>query len=107
MSNHEHDHDEDETEEIETVTLEMENGTTEECEILDTVELDGKMYVALLPLDKDEYLIYECKVGTEQDEIEIINIQNPDEYEKVVHAFEELFEYEDDDEDDEDDDDED
>jgi len=98
----------DDLEEIRTVLLEFEDGHAEECEILDTIEIEGKTYVALMPLDKDEYMVFEFKLGEVQDEIEIINISDPNVYQNVVRTFEELFEFDDDDDDfDEDDDDDD
>ena len=85
--------DNDEMEHIHTVELELEDGTIEECEVLDIIEVEGKSYVALLPLDKDEYYVY----GVQEDgeDIEILNIENEEEYEKAVRAFEEYFEEED------------
>ena len=92
---------ENEMEHIHTVELELEDGTTEECEVLDIIEVEGKSYVALLPLDKDEYYVY--GVREEGDEIEILNIDDEVEYEKVITAFEQYFEEEDEfDEDDDD-----
>ena len=88
--------------EIRTVELELEDGTIEECEVLDVIEVEGKSYVALLPLDKDEYYVY--GVVEDGDEVEILNIENEEEYEKAVRAFEEYFDdddFEDDDDDDE------
>jgi hypothetical protein len=90
--------------EIRTVELELEDGTIEECEVLDVIEVEGKSYVALLPLDKDEYYVY--GVVEDGDEVEILNIENEEEYEKAVRAFEEYFDdddFEDDDDDDDDD----
>jgi len=78
-----------EQEYIETVELELEDGTIEECEVLDIIEVEGKSYVALLPLDKDEYYVY--GVQEDDEDIEIINIDNEEEYKKAVRAFEEYF----------------
>ena len=80
---------EDEMEHIHTVELELEDGTIEECEVLDIIEVEGKSYVALLPLDKDEYYVY--GVREDGDEIEILNIDDEVEYEKVITAFEQYF----------------
>ena len=97
--------DTDEMEHIRTVELELEDGTIEECEVLDVIEVEGKYYVAWLPLDKDEYYVY--GVEEDGDDVEILNIDNEEEYEKVVRAFEEYFDDDDfDDDDDEEDDDE-
>jgi hypothetical protein len=93
-------------EEIQVVSLEMADGTTEECEILATLDIDDKTYVALLPMEKVEYYIFECRIDQENDEIEIINIEDTAINEKVISAFGDLFEewgQEDDDEGEEDD----
>ena len=89
---------EDEQDYIQTVMLELEDGSTEECEVLEVLEIDGKEYIALLPLEKEEYYIYGFK--SHGDEIEIINIEDSEEFEKVVNAFDEYFNEEDDDFDD-------
>jgi len=78
-----------ETVEIETIQLELEDGTIEECEVLDILEIDDKNYVSLLPLDTDEYCVYACNMVGE--EIEIINIEDDDEYEKVIRVFEDYY----------------
>jgi hypothetical protein len=83
-----------EQEYIETVELELEDGTIEECEVLDIIEVEGKSYVALLPLDKDEYYVY--GVLEDGEDMEIINIDDEVEYEKAVRAFEEYFDDEED-----------
>jgi hypothetical protein len=75
--------------EIMTLTLELEDGTTEECEILKVLDFEGKTYIALLPFEKDEYLVYGCVEHGE--EIELLNIEDEKEFEKVVDAFEEYF----------------
>jgi hypothetical protein len=80
----------DEMIEIETISLELEDGTIEECEVLDMLEIEGKTYVSLLPLDTDEYYVYGCKVIDE--DLEIINIESDVEYEKIVNIFEEFYE---------------
>jgi len=101
-------HEEDDL--IQTIEIELENGTIEECEILDILEVDGKSYVALLPLDSNEYFVYECK-GMDDENIDILNIEDDEEHTKVINAFEEYFneefddeDYFDDDEDDDEDD---
>ena len=83
---------------IQTIELELEDGTIEECEVLDIIEVDGKSYVALLPLEGNEYHVYECK-GLDEENIEIVNIEDDDVLTKVINAFEEYFneEYEDED----------
>ena len=96
----------EEEEIIQTIELELEDGTIEECEILDILEVDGKSYIALLPMEGNEYYVYECK-ATDEENCEIINIEDDAVHEKVIKAFEEYYseEYDDEDYDDDDDDD--
>ena len=84
---------------IQTIELELEDGTFEECEVLDILEIDGKSYVALLPLDGNEYYVYECK-GLDEENIEIVTIEDDEEHEKIISAFENYFNDDDDDDDD-------
>lgn len=79
----------EEHDEILTLTIELEDGSSEECEILKVLEINGKSYVALLPLEKEEYMVFGCVEHGE--EVEIINIENEEEYENVVNAFEDYF----------------
>ncbi len=92
-------HCEDEFAENNKIDLELEDGTIVECEILSTLEIDGKEYIALLPMGKDEYYIYGYKEY--DDGFEIINVENDVEFDKVAEAFDELFASEDDEDDEE------
>ena len=95
MSEHNHDHDCDCgcNEEV-TVTLTLDNDEEIECAVLTIYEVDGKEYIALLPLDEDgenedgEVYIYRY-VETEDGEPTLENIENDDEYEAAADAFDE------------------
>jgi hypothetical protein len=82
-----HDH----TEENEDlyITLEFEDGTEVECLVMDTLTIDGKEYMALLPEGQEEYYIYGYKEL--EDGIEVINIDDEKEFEKVVQEFQAHF----------------
>ncbi|MCL2064249.1 MAG: DUF1292 domain-containing protein [Candidatus Cloacimonetes bacterium] len=102
---------EDDVDFIQTIELELEDGTIEECEVLEIIEIDGKSYVALLPMDGNEYYVYECR-KLDEENIEIVTIEDEEEFTKAINTFEEYFneelddeDYFDDDEEDEDDDD--
>ncbi len=88
---HDHDHDED-VMELETMFLTLDDDTEMECGILGVFEvegLEGKEYIALLPLEDETVLLYEYKeVG---DEIELGFIEEDDEFEKVSNAFYDLY----------------
>lgn len=75
---------EDALDEDQFLTLEWEDGSEVECEIIDEIELDGKNYIALLPKDEDQAIIFTYK---EIDgEMELGNLED-DEFDKVSDAF--------------------
>ena len=101
----------DNEEVIRTLMLEYEDGSEVECMIRAILEIEGKMYVALLPMGEEEYQVFGFVEHGE--EVEILNIEDDDEYERVIEAFDEYFfneeefeEEEDDDSDEENDEDE-
>ena len=79
------------------ITLEDENGQELEFEHLDTMELDGKTYMALVPvyddktemLDADgELVILEVMLDENGEEI-LCQIEDMEEFQTVADAFEE------------------
>lgn len=85
-----HDHGD---EEMETMFLTLDDDTEVECGILGVFDVDGKDYIALLPITDETVLIYEYKeVG---DEIELDTIESDEEFEKISSAFYDLYEDED------------
>ena len=94
MSKHDHDcncgcHDHEEV----TVTLTLDNDEELECAVLTIYEVDGKEYIALLPLnedgeekDGDVYLYRYLEVDGEPT---LENIEDDDEYEAAADAFDE------------------
>jgi len=80
------------------ITVEDENGKKHNFEILETTELDGKRYVALLPvyeeasemLDNDGELII-LEVVDEDGEDVLVTIDDDDEFNKVATVFEEIL----------------
>ncbi|MCK4956736.1 MAG: DUF1292 domain-containing protein [Candidatus Cloacimonetes bacterium] len=66
------------------LTLEWEDGSSTECEIIDKLELDGKNYIALLPKDDDQAIIF---AYTEiDDEMKLDSVED-EEFEKVSAKF--------------------
>jgi uncharacterized protein YrzB (UPF0473 family) len=90
--NHGHECD-DETCDCDTITLELEDGTSEEFMILDTVEHKNKNYVALAPMEGDEYFIYGFKEDGEN--VEFFSIEDDKEFESISKIFEKRFAEED------------
>lgn len=89
---HYHDH-----EEMSIVTLTLEDDTELECEVIGIFEVEDKEYIALLPLDDEEVLLYGYKELSE-DEFDLIQIEDEDEFDLVSEAFSVLFSDEYDDE---------
>lgn len=89
---HDHEHEED-VMDLETMFLTLDDDTEMECGILGVFEvegLEGKEYIALLPLEDKTVLLYEYKeVG---DEIELNVIEDDDEFDKVSNAFYDMYE---------------
>ena len=95
MGKHEHDHDCNCgcNEEV-TVTLTLDNDEELECAVLTIYEVEGKEYIALLPMveegddEEGEVFIYRY-VETEDGEPTLENIEDDDEYEAAADAFDE------------------
>ena len=76
------------------ITLEFEDGTEVEAEIMGTFDLDGKEYIALLPDDgTDDVYLYGYKEVCD-DEFELIDIEDDEEFERVAAEFDKLCEEE-------------
>ena len=83
-----------EDEEMDIITLEFDDGTEVEAEILgifDVPGLEGKEYIALIPDDDtDDVYIYGYKeVG--DDEFEIIDIEDDELFSRVVEEFDAIM----------------
>ena len=81
-----------EIEEADFITLEFDDGVEVECEIMGVFDYDGKEYIALIPNDDtDDFYIYVYKeIG--DDEFELVDIEDDDEFEKVVAEFDKIME---------------
>ncbi len=82
---------------VDTIFVPMEDGTEQEYAILDEFDLEGKNYMILSAIEdddtigEDEYL-YEYK--EEGDEVELIEIEDDEEFERVSAYYESLMEEE-------------
>ena len=79
------------------VTLDLDDGTQVECEILTIFDVGEQDYIALLPLDEKgepneegEVFIYRYSEDSEGNP-NLENIQDDDEYEAVSDRFDELL----------------
>ena len=79
-----------EHEEHEMIQLTLDDDTTLNCFIIGTFDVDDRAYIALLPEDDGEVLLYRYH-ELEGDEIELSNIEDEKEFNIVAEAFHELF----------------
>ena len=77
------------------ITLTLDDDSEVDCAILAIIPVNGKDYIALLPLDEeeddDEVLIYRFIDKGDDEDPEIENIEDDDEYDAVADAFDELL----------------
>ncbi|MDY0151059.1 MAG: DUF1292 domain-containing protein [Candidatus Cloacimonas sp.] len=72
-----------------TITLDMEDGTQKDFNVLNILEHNGHQYVALAEMDSDEYDILRfVEVG---EEMELSIIEDDAEYNAVADKFDEAF----------------
>ena len=77
--------------EADIITLEYDDGTELECEMMGVFKADGKEYIALIPQDdSDDVYIYGYKEVNE-DEFELIDIEDDAEFERAVAVFDQLM----------------
>jgi uncharacterized protein YrzB (UPF0473 family) len=91
---HDHEHDHDHM----NVTLTLDDGSELECEVLSIFPVGEKDYIALVPAvieeDEDSEIFLYQFIEHEDDDIELLNIENDDEFEAVSDAFDELMDSE-------------
>lgn len=74
---------------FETMFLTLDDDTEIECAILGVFDVDDKEYIALLPINEENVLLYEYK---EIDgEIELGLIESDEEFDKVSEEFNSLY----------------
>ena len=80
-----------ETEEAEFITLEFDDDTAVDCEVLGTFEANGKEYIALAPEDgTDDVYIYGQKAISD-DEFELIEVEDEDEFDAAAAEFDAIM----------------
>ncbi len=83
-NHHDHDHDH------EHIYLTLDDDTEIECHVLGTFEVDDVEYIALTPIDGEEE-VYLYRFEEDENGIDLINIEDDEEFETVSEAFYELF----------------
>ena len=73
------------------VTLEYDDGTEIETEVMGIFEVDGKEYIALIPDDGTDDVYLYGYADTGDDEFDLIDIEDDDEFDKVVKEFDVLM----------------
>lgn len=94
-----HDHD------VQYMTLTTTDGEEMKCAVIgifDLEEIEGKEYIALVPQDSDEVLLYQYIEAEDGEGFELANIESDGEFDTVEAAFMEMIdgEYDDDEYDD-------
>lgn len=73
------------------ITLEFDDETELECEILGIFDANEKEYIALIPEDDtDDVYIYGYR-EVDEDEFELLDIEDDEEFKKAVEVFEDLM----------------
>ena len=80
------------------VTLEYDDGTEVETEVMGIFEVEGKEYIALIPDDGTDDVYLYGYADTGEDEFELIDIEDDEEFDKVVEEFDALVAESDEDE---------
>ena len=80
---HDHDH-------VDIIYLTLEDDSELECEIIGIFEVEDKEYIALIPINEDEVLLYEYK-ELEDDEFDLLLIEDEEEFQIVSEAFYALY----------------
>lgn len=83
-------------EDTDQITLTLDDGSEILCDVIAIFPCNDKEYIALLPVNAEEdsdVFLYQFIQGTD-DEVELINIEDDDEFEQVTDAFDELLDTE-------------
>lgn len=73
------------------LNLELEDGKEVACEVVGIFEVEEVEYIALVPEDDDQVLIYRYTENDDAEEVELDQIEDDEEFDKVTAAFWEIF----------------
>ena len=76
------------------VTLDLDDGSQLECQILTIFDVDNQNYIALVPVDNDEEVIFYRYFEDEEGNPSLENIDSDDEFDAVGDRFDELLDEE-------------
>lgn len=86
--------------ELDTITLTLDDDTELECGVLATFPVDGKQYIAVVPVDENGEFAEDAELYFYQfedlgnDELNLIAIESDEEFDAVADAFDELLDEE-------------
>ncbi|MFA7463201.1 MAG: DUF1292 domain-containing protein, partial [Anaerovoracaceae bacterium] len=80
----------EELDEADFITLEFDDGEEIECEIMGVFEVEGKEYIALIPDDETDDVYIYGYVEISEEEFELLDIDDDEEFAKVVAEFDKL-----------------
>ncbi len=84
-------------EDVDKMELELDDGTKLTCVVLgifDIEEYPGKEYIALLPDNEEEVLLYQYNEGEDEESFFLDNIETDEEFAAVEEAFLEFMDEE-------------
>ena len=76
------------------VTLDLDDGSQLECQILTIFDVDNQNYIALVPVDNDEEVIFYRYFEDEEGNPSLENIDSDEEFDAVSDCFDELLDEE-------------
>ena len=76
------------------VTLDLDDGSQLECQILTIFDVDNQNYIALVPVDNDDEVIFYRYFEDEEGNLSLENIDHDDEFDAVSDRFDELLDEE-------------
>ena len=76
------------------VTLDSDDGSQLECQILTIFDVDNQNYIALVPVDNDDEVIFYRYFEDEEGNPSLENIDHDDEFDAVSDRFDELLDEE-------------
>ena len=76
------------------VTLDLDDGSQLECQILTIFDVDNQNYIALVPVDNDKEVIFYRYFEDEEGNPSLENIDSNDEFDAVSDRFDELLDEE-------------
>ena len=76
------------------VTLDLDDGSQLECQILTIFDVDNQNYIALVPVDNDDEVIFYRYFEDEEGNPSRENIDHDDEFDAVSDRFDELLDEE-------------